>query len=98
MTRCTWCRRTFTENEWVGHLTVRCWEHQKQPQWTTTPPTEPGIYWLRWRGNTACVEVVSVQRELVAFATRDEVGIPVLDTEYIGPAHWQRIEAPEVPR
>lgn len=69
-----------------------------EPPWTTTPPTEPGIYWLRWRGNTACVEVVSVQRELVAFATRDEVGIPVLDTEYIGPAHWQRIEAPEVPR
>ena len=102
MTRCTWCRRTFTENEWVGHLTVRCWEHQKQPQWTTSPPTEPGWYWARGKG---VLEVVQVSRYL----EHKQIGLPpkpVIVAWVFGDeserelhewSHWLRIEAPEVP-
>lgn len=98
MTRCTWCRRTFTENEWVGHLTVRCWEHQKQPQWTTTPPTAPGWYWVRQGHNPPTIAFV---REWPTI--REPYGLASLlfgDAAH-GPlsrfSHWLRIDPPEVP-
>jgi hypothetical protein len=39
------------------------------PQWTTTPPTEPGLYWV-WRQGRA-VQIVSVvfEAHLVAYET-----------------------------
>jgi hypothetical protein len=46
-----------------GSLTYWCAECAAPPQWTTTPPTEPGWYWWRdsdtfdvgWGHDTTCV-------------------------------------------
>jgi hypothetical protein len=46
----------------VEQLLAACESQEKliaklQTKWTTSPPTEQGLYWLRWHGRRTMVEV-----------------------------------------
>lgn len=65
------------------------------PQWTTTPPTEPGWYWAFAEGEIFVGEVF-VRGESVFLSLAGAAPARLLaDFEF---TLWLRIEAPEVPK
>lgn len=69
------------------------------PQWTSTPPTEPGWYWVHPRANGLIGsslfvhELGDAEIEFGEFHFRNGLSAPLTNA-----AHWLRIEAPEVPK
>jgi hypothetical protein len=69
-------------------------ESPREPQWTTTPPTEPGWYWVMRNEALSICELVFDEGKM--WVTSPEY--PEVEIRRAVASHWMRIEAPEVPR
>lgn len=63
-----------------------------EPHWTTTPPTEPGWWWMRNRGCAGVVQLVCDCGDVVFAVTGLKTWTMPIGTE------WWPVPIPEPPR
>lgn len=79
---------------YMYHCCGRAVHHYCNPPWTTTPPTEPGWYWVfGWCDPPEPVYVI-IDGEFIAVLGGERMTENMLSNV----THWLRIEEPEVPK